>query len=139
MKTTEKSKAALILAQYCEAYGNRDAATIEKLFTEDCHLWGTAENEYCVGKRSAVDLIRLAWTQADKEAIHIHTWVPTPVDANWAAAVCTAKITIAGQEHTFEHLRGSIIIRQENGDWKIAYMHCSFPDYRGQEGNTYPV
>ncbi len=67
------------------------------------------------------------------------SFVSTPIDALWAAALCNAKITIDGKEHIFEHLRGTVTIEKENGVWKISHMHASFPDYRNAQNGSFPV
>jgi hypothetical protein len=81
----------------------------------------------------------MSWSQSEKSEIAVVSFVPTPADALWTAAVCQAKITIDGQEHIFENLRGTIIIENENGVWKISHMHASFPDYRNAEQGSFPV
>lgn len=67
------------------------------------------------------------------------SFVPTPVNSLWVAAICHAKIITDGKEHIFEHLRGTIIIEKENDIWKISHMHASFPDYRNAENQSFPM
>lgn len=138
-KGSEKSKAAALLTQYCDAYNNRDENTLKRLFTQDCQLWGTALDEYRTGIKAAIEQHKRDWSQSEQGSIKIVSWLPTPQDALWAAAVCQANITVDGVQYTFEHLRGSLSIVQEDGVWKIAFMHASFPDMRNAPGNSFPL
>jgi ketosteroid isomerase-like protein len=65
--------------------------------------------------------------------------MPGNNDCLWTTAFCSAKVTIDETEHTFEHLRGTVILGQENGSWKIAHMHASFPDFRNPENGSFPI
>lgn len=138
MKLLEKTKAAELLEQYCEAYKKRDLPLILKLFTKDCNIWGTAIDEYRTGLKELAIQHQRDWDQSDKGEIKIVNWVSTPPDALFAAAVCQAIITIEGKENIFEHLRGTIAIQKEEGIWKISHMHASFPDFRNVENGSFP-
>lgn len=139
MKLAQKSKARELLEMYCEAYKGRDLLRISSLFTKDCNVWGTAIDEYRVGLQALAMQHQRDWSQSEKGEIHIVNWVPTSIDALFAAAVCKAVITIEGKINIFEHLRGTIIIREEEGVWKIAHMHASFPDFRSEQNSSFPA
>lgn len=109
------------------------------LFTQNTNVWGSGLDEYRVGLTEMEEQLRRDWSQSEQGKIEIIRFVPTPDDAWWAAAVCHARITIEGEEHLFEHLRGTLTIEREEGVWKIAHMHCSFPDYRNTENSSFPV
>lgn len=138
MKLPEKNKAAQLLEQYCEAYKRRDLPIILSLFTKDCNIWGTAIDEYRTGLKELEIQHQRDWCQSDRGVIQIISWVPVPLEAQFAAAICKAIITIEGKENIFEHLRGTVTIKKEEGVWKIAHMHASFPDFRNAENASFP-
>lgn len=139
MRLPEKNKAVQLLEQYCEAYKQRNLAAILNMFTKDCALWGTALDENRVGLKALEMQHQRDWSQSDKNEIRIISWATLPSEALFAAAICEAVITIKGVEHIFEHLRGTIGIAQEEGVWKIAHMHASFPDFRNKENESFPT
>lgn len=139
MKMPEIRLAEYIFNQFCEKYKNRDLGSLLKLFTKDINLWGSGIDEYRVGLKQVEEQLKRDWSQSDKTIIEVISFVSAPSNALWAAAVCNAKVTIAGKEHIFEHLRGTIILEKEEGVWKIAHMHASFPDYRNAENHSFPT
>ena len=138
MRLPEKNTAIQLLEQYCEAYKQRDLPTILKIFTKDCNVWGTAIDEYRVGLEALETQHYRDWSQSDKNEIRIVSFIPTSIDAHFAAAICKAVITIDGKEHIFDHLRGTIGVSKEDGVWKIAHMHASFPDFRNAQDESFP-
>lgn len=138
MKLPEKKPAEQLFKQVCEGYKKRDLDFLLNLFSKNINLWGSGLDEYRVGLKQLEEQLKRDWTQSEKGEIAVISFVPTPPHALWAAAICQAKITIAGKEYIFEHLRGTIIIEQEDRLWKIAHMHASFPDYRNAENASFP-
>lgn len=134
----EKKLAEQIFNQFCEGYKKRDLSGLLGLFTKDINMWGSGLDEYRVGLKQVEGQLKRDWSQSDKAEIEVVSFVPTPKDALWTAALCTARITIDGAEHIFEQLRGTIIIEKENGTWKMSHMHASFPDYRNAENGSFP-
>ncbi len=139
MKMLEKKPAEKLFKQFCEGYNHRDLAGLLKLFTVDINMWGSGIDEYRVGLKQVEEQLQRDWLQSEKSDITVVSFVPTVADAPWAAAVCHATVTIDGQAHFFEHLRGTIVIAKENGTWKISHMHTSFPDVRNAENESFPV
>lgn len=139
MKMPEKNPAEQIFNQFCEGYKQRNLTALLNLFTKNVNMWGSGLDEYRVGLKEVEEQLKRDWSQSEKGEIEVVSFVPTPQDALWAAAVCNAKITIAGKEHIFEHLRGTLIVEKENGSWKISHMHASFPDYRNVENGSFPI
>jgi hypothetical protein len=139
MNTEKRKPAEQILIQFCKGYEKRDLASLLKLCTQNINVWGTGLDEYRVGLKEVEEQFKRDWSQSDKGEIEIVSFVPAPTDANWAAAICNAKLTIDGQEHLFEHLRGTIIVEKENDQWKISHFHSSFPDYRNAENASFPA
>lgn len=139
MTSPSKNTAVDILTAYCDAYNQRDLNQLLKLFTTNCFIWGTGLDEVRVGIKAMVDQHERDWEQSDKSEIHIVDTVSAPENANWAASTNKALITINGEQHTVENLRGSICIAEEDGQWKIAFMHASFPDQRNAPGDSFPV
>ncbi|AWN72914.1 nuclear transport factor 2 family protein [Legionella anisa] len=139
MKVPEKKPAEQLFKQFCEGYEQRNLPFLLNLFTQNTNVWGSGLDEYRVGLTEMEEQLRRDWSQSEQGKIEIIRFVPTPDDAWWAAAVCHARITIEGEEHLFEHLRGTLTIEREEGVWKIAHMHCSFPDYRNTENSSFPV
>lgn len=139
MKATEKRIAQEIFIQFCEKYKNRDLPAMLDLCTKNINMWGSGIDEYRVGLQEVREQLQRDWSQSEKAEIEILSFVPTPNDALWTAALCKAKVTIDGKEHMFEHLRGTIVIEKENSLWKISHMHASFPDYRNAVNGSFPV
>lgn len=135
----EKKLAEEIFNKFCEGYKKRDLATLLNLFTKNINMWGSGLDEYRVGLKQVEEQLKRDWSQSEKGEIAVVSFVPTPADALWAAALCNAKVTIDGKEHIFPHLRGTLVIEKENGAWKISHMHTSFPDYRNAENGSFPV
>ncbi len=138
MKMPEKS-AEKIFKKFCEGYKKRDITFLLNLFTNNINMWGSGLDEYRVGLKQVEEQLKRDFRQSEKGEIEIVSFVATPEDALWAAALCNAKITIAGEEHIFEQLRGTLIIEQENDSWKISHMHASFPDYRNAAQGSFPI
>ncbi|WP_454781572.1 nuclear transport factor 2 family protein [Legionella sp. WA2022007384] len=139
MNTLEKKPAELLFKQFCDGYEQRNASFLLSLFNNNSNVWGSGIDEYRVGLEEIEEQLRRDWSQSEQGKIEIIRFVPTPDDALWAAAICRARIIIEGEEHLFEHLRGTLTIEKEDGSWKIAHMHCSFPDYRNAENGSFPV
>lgn len=139
MKIQDKNPAQQLFKQFCESYAKRDLAHLVNMFTQNINSWGSGVDEYRVGVKEMEEQLKRDWSQSEHARIEIIQFVPTPEHSSWAAAICQARITIQGKEHLFEHLRGTITIEKENGDWKIAHMHCSFPDYRNADNGSFPV
>lgn len=139
MKNLETKPAEQLFYQFCKGYKDRDLSFLLNLFTKDVNLWGTGIDEYRVGLNQVAEQLQRDWSQSEKSEIEIVILVPTPVESNWTAAICNAKITINGEEHKFEHLRGTVIVRKEDNAWKISHMHASFPDIRNAENGSFPI
>ena len=139
MKIPEKTIAEKLLEQFCDGYKRRDLEFLLSLFTQDITSWGTAPDEYIQGLEQMKRHLQRDWEQSEKSEIRIISFVPSTYEAPWAAAFCQAVVTIDGQEHIFDQLRGTIVIEQEDGVWKIAHTHASFPDFRGVEDSSFPV
>lgn len=139
MKIPEKRPAEQLFQQFCEGYKNRDLPFLLSLFTQNSNVWGSGLDEYRVGLSEIETQFKRDWSQSEQGEIEVGEFIPAPHDAPWAAAICTAQVTIEGKTHVFEHLRGTLTVEKENGAWKIAHMHCSFPDYRNPENNSFPV
>lgn len=139
MKMPPKKIANEVFKQFCNGYNNRDLPCLLNLFSKNINLWGSGLDEYRIGLKQVEEQLKREWSQSEKGEIEIVSFVTTAIDVLWAAAICQAKITINGKEHIFEHLRGTIVIENENGNWKISHMHASFPDYRNAENASFPV
>lgn len=127
-----------LFIQFCENYKKRDLPALLKLFTADTNMWGTGLDEYRVGIKEVEEQLKRDWRQSDKGEIEVISFVPADEDATWAAAVCKAHLTMEGKDYNFDDLRGTIIVRKEQGEWKISHMHASFPDFRNPEANSFP-
>ncbi|KTD67544.1 hypothetical protein Lsan_0339 [Legionella santicrucis] len=138
MKTPERPTEHLF-RQFCEGYKKRDLSLLLSLFTRNSNMWGSGLDEYREGlKEIEMQLLR-DWSQSEHSEIEIIKFVPTPQDSFWAAAICNAHVLIDGTQHIFENLRGTLIAEKEDGVWKIAHTHCSFPDYRNAENGSFPI
>jgi len=138
MKIQERP-AEQLFRQFCEGYKKRDLPFLLSLFTRNSNMWGSGLDEHREGlKEIEMQLLR-DWSQSEHGEIEIINFVPTSQDTFWTAAICDAHVTINGTKHTFEHLRGTLIAEKEDGVWKIAHTHCSFPDYRNAENGSFPV
>ncbi|MEO8401684.1 MAG: nuclear transport factor 2 family protein [Gammaproteobacteria bacterium] len=135
----EKKLAEQLFNQFCAGYRKRDLTSLLSLFTKDINMWGSGLDEYRVGLKQAEEQLKRDWSQSENGEIEIVSFVPTPANALWTAAVCNAKVTIAGKQHIFPHLRGTIMLEKEDNVWKIAHIHASFPDYRNPENGSFPV
>lgn len=135
----ERKYAEKLFIDFCDGYKNRDLSTLQSLFTNKINMWGTGPDEHRVGLEQVKVQLKRDFSQSEKSEIEVVAFVPTPIDALWAAALCNGKITINGKTHCFENLRGTIIIEKEDGIWKISHMHASFPDYRNAENSSFPV
>lgn len=138
MKIIEKPSEQLF-KQFCEAYKMRDLPFALSLFTKNANVWGSGLDEYREGLKEIEMQFLRDWSQSEQGEIEIIRFVPTSENALWVAAVCRAHIIIDGIKHTFDHLRGTLMIEKEAGVWKIAHMHCSFPDYRNANDGSFPV
>lgn len=134
-----KNKAQQLLQQMCDAYKQRNMALMLSLFTSNASMWGSGIDEYRLGLKQIEQQLLRDWAQSEASEIIIVSFVPSTAEDLWAAALCQAKITINGEEHLIDELRGTIIIAQEDNRWKISHMHASFPDYRNPEEGSFPI
>lgn len=135
----DQQPAKLLFNQFCDGYKKRNMTYLLSLFTQNANMWGSGIDEYRVGLKQIEAQLERDWSQSEQGEIKIESFVPTSNDTLWTAALCTAKIIIDGTQHIFEQLRGTIVIAHEDGLWKIAHMHASFPDYRNVENGSFPV
>ena len=139
MKKLAMNPAQVLFAKFCEAYKKRHLPDILNLFSQNINMWGSGIDEYRVGLKEVSEQLQRDFSQSEKAEIEVVSFVPVAANAPWAAAQCTAKITLNGTEHLFEHLRGTVIVEKEKGEWKISHMHASFPDYRNAENASFPL
>lgn len=102
-------------------------------------MWGTGIDEYRHGLAQIEEQVKRDWSQSDSCEIMIDQVVDGPKHSAWAAAVCNTNIVVNGIKHHFEDLRVTLVSEQEDGVWKIAHSHASFPDLRNPEDNSFPV
>jgi len=139
MKLKELSPAENLFMQFCQAYKARDLKAVLSLLTKNINMWGSGLDECRSGLKEAEIQFKRDWSQSEKAAIEVLSFVPTDQNALWAAALCKARLRINGQDHVVENLRGTLVIEKEDGQWKIAHMHASFPDERNSENSSFPV
>ncbi len=139
MKVPENMMAEEILKQFCVYYNSRDLEKLLKLFTNDTKMLGSAVDEYRVGHAEIEKQFFRDWGQSEASEIEVVSFIPSTPGSQWAAAFCKAIITVAGEKHVFEDFRGTIAIEKENGIWKIAHMHASFPDVRNAKDSSFPL
>ena len=128
-----------ILLEFCTGYQKRDLPFLLNLFTKNIQLWRSGVDEYRVGHSQLTEQLQCDWSQSEAGQIKIIRLVPTTEHALWTAAICQATVIIDSQQHVFDDLRGTIVVEKENGIWRIAHMHASFPDYRNPENGSFPV
>ena len=139
MKLPEKNPAKQLFKQFCDAYKKHDLNALLKMMTSDINMWGSGIDEYRVGLLDVETQLKRDWSQSEKAEIEVVSFVPAPEEAVWSEAICHAKVTIDGLRCSFPDLRGTIIVAKEKGEWKIAHMHASFPDYRNADNGSFPV
>lgn len=140
MKVLNQLYAANLLNQYCIAYNTRDLKGALQLFTKNANMWGTGIDEYRTGISEIETQLKRDWNQSEKGEIKlVSDIIGSPENPYWAAAVYSATIYIDGKPHIFEHLRATIAIAQEQGEWKISHMHASFPESQQAEGHSFPT
>tara|TARA_B100000949_G_C13843721_1_gene269727 strand:- start:5 stop:430 length:426 start_codon:yes stop_codon:yes gene_type:complete len=138
MKKPTQLIAKELLQQFCDFYKERNLDGILSLLSTDVNMWGTGIDECRKGLDECKSQLLRDWSQSEYGQIIIDSFANFEDDACWAAAICHAIVKINGTEHKFEHLRGTITIKNENGHWKIRHMHSSFPDYRNNEASSFP-
>lgn len=134
---SDTKHAQQLLNKFIEGYNSRNMEFTLSLFKDDFTGWGSAKDEYFEGKTAMETQLHRDWSQSEFGEITVNFFAPNNND-NWAAADCSVKLIVAGQEMFVEHLRGSIFADNSDGEWKIAHFHSSFPDYRNEEGNSFP-
>ncbi len=135
----ERRPAEQLFLQFCEGYKNRDLAYLLNLFTLNATLWGSGIDEYRLGLNQIQTQLERDWAQSEQGMIEVVSFVSNSDNSLWTAALCNAQISIAGVTHIFAELRGTIILKQVDNQWKIAHMHASFPDYRNAENGSFPI
>ena len=135
----ERRPAEQLFLQFCEGYKNRDLAYLLNLFTLNATLWGSGIDEYRLGLNQIQTQLERDWAQSEQGMIEVVSFVSNSDNSLWTVALCNAQISIAGVTHIFAELRGTIILKQVDNQWKIAHMHASFPDYRNAENGSFPI
>lgn len=128
----------LLMLQFCEAYTERDMSKLLSLFTQNATMFGTGVDEYRTGLKEIEEQVKRDWSQSERGELKLVTLLSPSSNSTWAAANFTAHIQINGKVHTFEPLRGTVIIEKEDDLWKIAHMHASFPNSLQAEGQSFP-
>jgi ketosteroid isomerase-like protein len=139
MKLKELKKPEQLFNDFCKGYKDRDLNFLISICSKNINMWGSGLDEHRVGLKQVEEQLKRDWSQSEKSEIEVVSFVPTSNDALWTAALCKAKLRIDGQDHVFDHFRGTLVIEKEGGAWKISHMHASFPDYRNAEGGSFPV
>ncbi len=139
MKIQDTKPAETLFKQYCEHYTARRLNEILQLCSKNMTLWGTGIDEYRVGIEAMKAQLHRDWSQSTRATLDLISFIPTPNHAIWAAGLCKTHLTIDGQDYVFDNLRGTIVITEEQGDFRILHMHASFPDYRNPEAGSFPV
>lgn len=128
-----------LMQSFCAAYEERNAPKLLSLFTEKACILGSAEDEIRVGKMEIQESFKRDWSQSEKVEIQIESFIPAPDEAEWATAICNTTIIVKGETHHFKNLRSTLVLSKEEGPWKIAHIHASFPDQRNPEGGSFPI
>lgn len=139
MTLSPRKTAEQLIIRFCEAYQSRDMSKILALFTENTHMWGTGIDESRIGLKEIEQQLLRDWAQSEKGQIEVVSFIPSPDDQPWVAVVTKANLTVDGEQYTFDNLRGSIFIAQEDNTWKISHMHSSFPDMRNGQDSSFPI
>lgn len=100
---------------------------------------GTAADEKRVGLNQIENQLKRDWSQSEAGEIKILSFLPSLDSATWACADMETTITANGKAHHFKDFRGTVVIEQEDGVWKISHTHFSFPDYRNPEDGSFPI
>lgn len=139
MKLKQLTKPEQLFNDFCQAYKDRNLPYLLSLCSKNIDMWGSGLDEHRVGLKQAEEQLQRDWSQSEAGEIEVVAFVPTSADALWTAAECKAKVRIDGVDHVFDHFRGTLVIEKEDGAWKIAHMHASFPDFRNGAGGSFPV
>lgn len=127
-----------LLHKWCEAYKNRNMKAMKKLFAKKTFNLGTGKDEVLDGWPAMEAQLKRDWCQSKAGYIELHK--PIRTGNNWASCTWTAHITMPdGKELVWPNMRLSIVVVQEDGQWRIAHTHASVPAVDQPEGQSFPA
>lgn len=132
--------AGKLLNQYINLYNKRQLKPLLNLFSTHARTWGTASDEYVVGRNGIKRLLLRDWSQSETGKIRLITPVYcSKKNPTWAAARFDAIMTINGKPYHFHDLRADIVVAKEKNRWKIIFDHASFPNNVEAVGQSFPA
>jgi ketosteroid isomerase-like protein len=121
-----------LIARYCLAMDNRDLAAIERLFTDDTHVWSADGVMNCRGRAAAVDMFRGRFTVLGPSNHFTHDRIVefdgTDPDRATGLVLSHAEMQRKGQP-MIAAIRYQDVYRRCGGDWRFAERGLSFMYY----------
>jgi len=132
------AREAIVLAvheQFWQSYAQRDLDRRFAVCAEDVTFFGTGLHERAVGKAQYRTMNQKGVDQYPSTFIIKYIWkeVRLWTDAAWVECD-TYGIMGEGDASTRDIVRLTTILKNDNGQWLVAHVHGSDPDYRLREG-----
>jgi ketosteroid isomerase-like protein len=121
-----------LIARYCLAMDNRDLAAIERLFTDDTHVWSADGVMNCRGRAAAVEMFRGRFMVLGPSNHFTHDRIiefdGTDPDRATGLVLSHAEMQRKGQP-MIAAIRYQDVYRRFAGDWRFAERGLSFMYY----------
>ena len=120
--------AKYLLIEFCRLYSPHTLDQLTELFTKDVQAFGAALWRFSLGIDELRKYLQHNLTDVDHSGIEITSPIYcSSASPTWASCMAKVSYIVKEKKHVFKGLRLSVIVEVEDGQWKIAHIHASFP------------
>jgi uncharacterized protein (TIGR02246 family) len=139
MPSVDDAAIRKVLDEFAAAYTARDADSVVRFFTDDPDgvMVGTGPDEIRIGPEQVRRQIDRDLSQAESIELHLgEVKVSGRGDVAWTFAQPVVTATV-GDEQMRMPLRMTLVLVQDNGDWRIHSGHLSVALAEQQAGESF--
>jgi len=139
MPSVDDAAIRKVLDEFAAAYTARDADSVVRFFTDDPDgvMVGTGPDEIRIGPEQVRRQIDRDLSQAESIELHLgEVKVSGRGDVAWTFAQPVVTATV-GDEQMRMPLRMTLVLVQDNGDWRIHSGHLSVARSEQQAGESF--
>jgi len=139
MSSVDDAAIRKVLDEFAAAYTAKDAESVVRFFTDDPDgvMVGTGPDEIRIGPEQVREQIDRDLSQAERIELHLgEVKVSGRGDVAWTFAQPVVTATV-GDEQMRMPLRMTLVLVQDNGDWRIHSGHLSVALAEQQAGASF--
>lgn len=140
---TSPNELKIVVTSWMKAYEERDINTMQTLYSQspESFHYGTGVDEMIHGFDGMVSQLKRDWSQSKSAQLKLLGFRSQQIAPTVAWIACEMEPVITmnnGQKSSLPALRASLVLVKENGSWKIAHSHGSWPYGEQAEGQSFP-